>query len=351
VNLTEKIKVGLKYIGEGEPVYIIAEAGVNHNGDLRKAKQLVDVAKEAGVDAVKFQTFKAEDLVTRQAEMAEYQKQQQKQDASQYEMIKRLELSFEDFVKLKDYCDKKNIQFMSTPHSPSAADFLEPIIPAFKIASGDVTNLPFLELVASYGKPIIMSTGMATLKEVEEAVNTIRGKGNNQIVLLHCVTNYPTALETINLRAMLTLRKAFGVPVGFSDHTIGFAGAIAAVSLGACVIEKHFTLDKNLPGPDHQTSLEPKELTELVQILRSVEDALGDGVKKPTESEMKIRKVARKSLVAKINIEQGSTITEEMIEIKRPGTGIAPKHLISIIGKRAKITIEREQVLDWDMFE
>ncbi|MFX0066657.1 MAG: N-acetylneuraminate synthase family protein, partial [Candidatus Hermodarchaeota archaeon] len=227
----------------------------------------------------------------------------------------------------------------------------DPLVPAFKIASGDLTNLPFLELVASYNKPIILSTGMATFDEVEEGMNAIRNEGNNQIVLLHCVTSYPAQLESINLRAMLTLEKGFGVPVGFSDHTTGFAASIAAVSLGACVIEKHFTLDKKLPGPDHAASLDPGELAELVRVLRSIEDALGDGIKKPTEAEMRIREVARKSLIAKRDIQKGSTITAEMIEIKRPGNGIAPKHLREIIGKKAKVTIGREQILDWDMFE
>jgi N,N'-diacetyllegionaminate synthase len=346
-----KIKVGSKYIGREEPVYIIAEAGVNHNGDLRLAKQLVDAAKKSGVDAVKFQTYKTDDLVTSKAEMAAYQKKQLKDRTSQYELLKSLELDFDDFVELKDHCDKKRIQFLSTPHSPSAVDFLDPLLPVFKIASGDLTNLPFLELVASYDKPIIMSTGMGTLEEVEEAMSTIRNKGNNQIVLLHCVTNYPAPLETLNLRAMLTLKDAFGVPVGFSDHTIGLAASIAAVSLGACVIEKHFTLDKNLPGPDHKASLEPRELADLVRVLRSVKDALGDGIKKPTEPEMEIRKVARKSLVAKMDIQQGSTITEAMIEIKRPGIGIAPKHLKNIIGKKASRDIEKDELLAEAMFE
>jgi N,N'-diacetyllegionaminate synthase len=349
--MSYKIKVGTKYIGKGEPVYIIAEAGVNHNGDLRIAKRLVDSAKEVGADAVKFQTFKTEDLVTSQAEMADYQKQYLKDVTSQYEMIKRLELGFEDFVELKKYCDKKRIQFLSTPHSTSAVAFLAPLLPVFKIASGDLTNLPFLELVASYSKPIIMSTGMATLEEVGEAMNAIRKKGNNKVILLHCVTNYPASLETINLRAMLTLEKVYGVPVGFSDHTVGFTGSIVAVSLGACVIEKHFTLDRNLPGPDHKASMEPGEFAEFVQVLRSIENALGNGIKKPTESEMKIREVARKSLVAKVDIQKGTTITEEMIEIKRPGIGIAPKNLRNIIGKKTKVTIKREQVLQLDMLE
>lgn len=351
VKLSEKIKIGSKNIGKNEPVYIIAEAGVNHNGDIRLAKQLIDSAKKSGVDAVKFQTFKAEDLVTSHVELAAYQKRHLKDVTSQYEMIKSLELDLDDFIKLKKYCDKKRIQFLSTPHSPSVVDFLDPLLPAFKIASGDLTNIPFLEFVASYNKPIILSTGMATLDEVREAMDAIRKKGNNQIVLLHCVTSYPAALETVNLRAMITLEKTFEVPVGFSDHTIGFTAPIVAVSLGARVIEKHLTLDKGLPGPDHKASLEPGEFAELVKVLRSVENALGDGIKKPTESEIKIRKVARKSLVAKIEIKQGSTITEAMLEIKRPGYGIAPKHLREIVGKKAKVTIKQEQVLRWDLVE
>lgn len=351
VILSRKINAGARYIGDGEPVFIIAEVGVNHNGDLGMAMQLIDAAKASGVDAVKFQTFKAEDLVTHEAKMAEYQKQQIEDITSQYEMLKGLELDYENFIELKEYCDKKRIQFLSTPHSLSSIAFLEPLIPVYKIASGDLTNIPFLEIIASYDKPIIMSTGMATLEEVSEAMSVIRKKGNNEIVLLHCVTNYPAALETLNLRAMLTLKETFEVPVGFSDHTIGFAASIAAVSLGACVIEKHFTLDKKLPGPDHKASIEPRELAEFVQILRSVESALGDGIKKPTEPEMKIREVARKSLVAKLDIQKGVIITEEMIEIKRPGFGIAPKHWNEIIGRRTKVAIEHEQVLKWDMFE
>ncbi len=349
--MSKKIKIGSRFIGQGEPVYIIAEAGVNHNGDFELAKQLVDWAKKAGVDAVKFQTFKTEELVTKQAGMADYQKQQLKDITSQYDMIKSLELDFHDFSRLKVYCDEKQIQFLSTPHSPSAAEFLDPLLPAFKIGSGDLTNLPFLELVASYNKPIILSTGMATLEEVSEAVNAIRSEGNDQIALLHCVTNYPALLEAINLRAMLTLRDTFRVPVGFSDHTTGFTGSIAAVSLGACIIEKHFTLDKNMPGPDHKASMEPGELSELVQVIRSVEAALGDGVKKPTETEMKIRKVARKSLVAKLDIQKGATITQAMIEIKRPGTGMAPVKLSSIIGKKARQDINKDEILTEDMFE
>ncbi|MFX1318095.1 MAG: N-acetylneuraminate synthase [Promethearchaeota archaeon] len=349
--MTYRIKVGTKYIGKAEPVYIIAEAGVNHNGDFKLAKQLVDSAKEIGADAVKFQTFKADDLVTSKAEMADYQKRHLKDGASQYEMIKRLELDYDDFRKLKKYCDEKGIQFLSTPHSPSAVGFLDPLVPVFKIASGDLTNLPFLELVASCNKAIILSTGMATLDEVSEAVHVIRDKGVNQLVLMHCVSNYPASLETINLRAMLSLQKAFGVLVGYSDHTIGFEASVAAVALGACVIEKHFTLDNSLPGPDHKASMEPRQFAKLVRILRGIEKALGDGVKKPTESEMKNREVARKSLIARMDIPKGSTITDKMIEIKRPGTGIKPKHLKDVLGKKAKITIKREQILNWEMLE
>jgi N-acetylneuraminate synthase len=349
--MVNRIEVGTEYIGEGEPVYIIAEAGVNHNGDLRIAKQLVDAAKKSGANAVKFQTFRTDELVTTHAEMASYQKKQLKDRTRQFDMLRKLELDFDDFIKLKHYCDAKRIQFLSTPHSPSAVDFLDSILPVFKIASGDLTNLPFLELVAAYNKPIIISTGMGTLDEVEEAVNTIRNKGNKQIVLLHCVTNYPAFLETLNLRALITLKETFGVPVGFSDHTTGVAASIAAVSLGACVIEKHFTLDKKMPGPDHKASFEPKELLELVQIIRSVEDALGDGIKKPIESELKMREIARKSLVAKIDIPRGSILTEAVIQIKRPGIGIAPKHLKSVIGKKAVRDIKKDELLVETMFE
>lgn len=349
--MTERVNVGGRHIGRGESVFIIAEAGVNHNGKIELAKQLVDAACKAKVDAVKFQTFKAKDLVTKKAGMAEYQKDHIKDVDSQYELIKNLELDYESFVELKEYCESKGILFLSTPHSPDAVSFLDPMMPAYKIGSGDLTNLPLLQQVAQYRKPIILSTGMASLDEVREAVEVIRNAGNHEIILLHCVTNYPADIRDVNLRAMNTLGKEFNLPVGFSDHTMGITVAIAAVSIGACVIEKHLTLNREMPGPDHKASLEPDELQEMVEAIRNVELAMGDGIKRPAAVELKLRNVTRKSLVAAAEIGKGIAISKEMISIKRPGQGIAPKHLTSIIGRRAKRKIREDEVLTWSMLE
>ena len=344
-----KIKIGNKLIDEGKPCFIIAEAGVNHNGSLKLAKKLINVAKATGVDAVKFQTFKTEGVMTENVPMAKYQKKNIGKTETQFQMVKRLELPFEDFIILKKYCDKKGIIFLSTPHSEDAIDFLEPLVPAYKIGSGDLTNLPFLEKIAKKRKPIILSTGMATLGEVEEAVNTIKKEGNNKIILLHCTTNYPCPLEEVNLRAMETLKKEFDLPVGYSDHTLGITVPIMAVTLGATVLEKHFTLDKNLPGPDHKASLEPKEFKEMIRAIRDVEKALGSSIKKPTKSEEKIKKVARKSIVAKVDIPKRAKITKDMLVIKRPGTGIEPKFLDKVIGKRTKKEIKKDELITWEM--
>ena len=349
--MNEKIVIGSKTIGEEEPVFIIAEAGVNHNGEISLAKQLVDVAYDAGVDAVKFQTFKTENVITRTAKMADYQKKQVHDADSQFEMAKKLELDYGDFVELKEYCDNKGILFLSTPHSPDAVDFLEALVPAYKIGSGDLTNLPFLEQIARFDKPIILSTGMATMNEVTDAVDAIVHAGNDKIVLLHCVTSYPADLEDVNLKAIDTLRRTFSLPVGYSDHTLGPTATIAAVSLGACVIEKHFTLSKDLAGPDHKASLEPVELDKLVKTIRALEKALGDGVKKPTPTERAIMEVVRKSIVAKVSIPKGTGITEEMIAIKRPGHGIAPKFWSEVVGKKAAVDIEEDTVLTTSMIE
>jgi len=344
-----KIRINGREIGEGEPVFIIAEAGVNHNGDMALAKRLVQVAKEAGADAVKFQTFKTEGVVSKKAEMAEYQKESMKSSDSQYDLIKALELDYDCFIQLKEYCDEVGILFLSTPHSDDAVEFLDSLVPIHKIGSGDLTNLPFLEYVASYNKPIIISTGMATLEEVEEAVSVIRKQGNEQIILLHCVTSYPASIDTLNLAAMATIRESFSKPVGFSDHTVGITASIAAVALGASVIEKHFTVDKTLPGPDHKASLEPEELTKLVEAIREVESAIGDGKKVPVDSEQEMRRVARKSVVALMDISKDTLLTEEMIAIRRPGHGIYPKEFTSVIGKRTKLDIKVGEVLTWDM--
>ncbi|MGM0405317.1 MAG: N-acetylneuraminate synthase [Thermoplasmatota archaeon] len=349
--MVDEIKIDSIKIGEDHPAFLIAEAGVNHNGEMDLAKRLVDEAKEAGADAVKFQTFKAEDLVTKEGEMADYQKKNIGEEKSQYEMIKERELSYEDFKGLKRYCDEKGILFLSTPHTMEAVEFLEPLVPLYKIGSGDLTNLPFLKRIAEKGKPIILSTGMSVLGEVEEAVNEIRKAGDVDLILLHCVTDYPAPFENINLKAMLTLRDAFKTMVGYSDHTLGYTAPTAAVTLGAVVIEKHFTLDKDMKGPDHKASLEPDEFKEMVCEIRSLEEGLGDGIKRPTEQEEKIKRVARKSIVAKEDIRKGTVLEEDMLDIKRPGHGIKPKHLEKLVGKEVRSDIEKDQLITWDMIE
>ena len=347
----EKIKIGDRFIGEGAPTFIIAEAGVNHNGDIELAKKLIDVASESGADAVKFQTFKAEKVVAKDTPKAEYQTKNTGTNESQYEMIKELELTEDDFYELYKYSKNKNIMFLSTPFDFESADYLNELMPLFKISSTDLNNLPFLEYIAKKKKPMILSTGMGTLGEVEEAINTIKEAGNDDIILLHCITNYPTSFESLNLNAIKTLKEAFKLPTGFSDHSLGIYAPISAVSLGAVVIEKHFTLDKNLPGPDHKASLSPEELKEMVSAIRLIEKALGNGIKRPTPEEEKIKKVARRSLVANVNIPKGATIKKEMVAIKRPGIGIEPKYLNEIIGRRVKRDVKKDEVLKWDSLE
>lgn len=333
-------------------VFIIAEAGVNHNGRLDLAYQLIDVAKDAGADAVKFQTFKAENVVSKLADKAEYQKKTTGSDKSQLEMIKKLELSFEDFIKLKKYCDKKEIMFLSTPFDHQSIDFLYDLVDIYKIPSGEIINYPYLKHIAAKNKPIIMSTGMANLGEVEEAINTIRVVNSEvKISLLHCTTNYPTPYEEVNLKAMQTLAAAFKLPVGYSDHTLGIEIPVAAVALGAKVIEKHFTLDRDLPGPDHKASLEPGELKEMVKAIRNIEMACGDGIKKPNKSEIEIMKVARRSLIATRDIRTGEIIKESDIAIKRPGTGILPKFKEIVIGMKLVNDIQQDEPFRWENFK
>jgi len=333
-------------------VFIIAEAGVNHNGSLDLAYQLIDVAKDAGADAVKFQTFKAENVVSKLADKAEYQKKTTGSDKSQLEMIKKLELSFDDFIKLKKYCDKKEIVFLSTPFDHQSIDFLYDLIDIYKIPSGEIINYPYLKHIAAKNKPIIMSTGMANLGEIEEAINTIRSVNSEaQISLLHCTTNYPAPYEEVNLKAMQTLAAAFKLPVGYSDHTLGIEVPVAAVAMGAKIIEKHFTLDKKLPGPDHKASLEPGELKEMVRAIRNIEKALGDGIKKPNKSETEIIKIARRSLIATRDIRAGEIIKESDIAIKRPGTGISPKFKEIIIGMKLVNNIRQDESFRWENFK
>jgi N-acetylneuraminate synthase/N,N'-diacetyllegionaminate synthase len=263
-------------------------------------------------------------------------------------MIKKLELGEDDFKEIYDYAKRRKILFLSTPFDFESVDFLHELgVPAFKVSSTDLTNLPLLEYIAEKGKPIILSTGMGTLGEVEEAVNIIKNAGNEDVILLHCITSYPAKFESLNLRVIRTLREAFKLPVGFSDHSLGIYAPIAAVALGAVVIEKHFTLDKNLPGPDHKASLSPEELKEMVKAIRLVEKALGDGIKRPTPEEEEIRSVARRSIVAKVDIPKGTVITGEMIAFKRPGTGLPPKYHNEITGKRAKRNIKADELIYW----
>ena len=331
---------------------IIAEAGVNHNGDIQIAKQLIDAAKHAGADVVKFQSFRAENLTSQKAKKADYQRKALGDDDSQLTMIQKLEFSENEFVELYEYCQSAGIQFMSSPFDEQAADYLHKIgIGTFKIPSGEITNLPFLEHVAGLQKPIILSTGMCNLGEIEEALTTIYARGNKNVTLLHCVTEYPTPYEQTNLYAMQTLKHAFGLPVGYSDHTQGIEVPIAAAALGAVVIEKHFTLDRNMEGPDHKASLEPAALQHMIKSIRNVVAALGDGIKKPAECERKNIEIARKSVVASCDIAKGTKFMPEMLGRKRPGYGIPPKNMMSLLGRTSKADICKDDVITWDLVE
>lgn len=344
------VSIGQRKVGVGEPCFVIAEAGVNHNGSLQLARELVDVAVKAHADAVKFQTFKSEKVCSPGAPKATYQVQTTGGDESQLEMGKKLELPFEGFRELQAYCKSKGLLFLSTPFDYDSADFLSELsVPAFKIPSGEITNLPFVEHVARKGRTLIVSTGMSTIDEVDKAVKTICATGNQQLVLLQCVSNYPAQASSVNLRAMDTLAKAFDVPVGYSDHTIGTEIAIAAVALNACVIEKHFTISRDLPGPDHRASLEPDELAAMVRCIRNVEAALGDGEKRPALEEANTAAVARRSLVAARYIPAGTVMTEELIVILRPGTGLPPTMRPQLIGRRVRRDIEPGTLLSLDM--
>ena len=315
-------------------VFIIAEVGVNHNGDIQMAKQLIDVAAESKADAVKFQTFISEKCIVKGASKAKYQEETTGNNEDQLDMVKRLELPYDSFAELKEYCDKKHIIFMSTPFELESAHFLYELgLETFKIPSGEITNYPLLKKIGQFRKKVIMSTGMSTIDEIQRAITVLNSEGTTDVSLLHCNTQYPTPMEDVNLRAMLTLRKEFGVPVGYSDHTQGIEVPIAAVAMGAEIIEKHFTLDKNLPGPDHKASLEPDELVCMVTGIRNIEKALGNYEKRVTDSERDNMEIARKSIVASKTIKRGEIFTEENLTVKRPGTGISPMCWNEIIGK------------------
>jgi N,N'-diacetyllegionaminate synthase len=328
--------------------FVIAEAGVNHNGSVDLALRLVDAAKASGADAVKFQTFRAADLATGTAHKAAYQERTVPTSESQLEMLKRLELDADAHSQIIEHCRKAGIEFLSSPFDTESADLLEAMnVRVFKIPSGEITNIPFLEHLARKGRPLILSTGMSTLGEVEAAVRAIRDVGAVPLTLLHCVTEYPAPYAAINLRAMLTLKQAFGVSVGYSDHTPGIEASIAAVALGAEVIEKHFTLDRLMPGPDHSASLEPEELKNLVTSIRHVEAALGDGIKAPADCELPNISVARKSIVAARPMLAGHVLSEKDLRMKRPGSGLPPGLLPNVVGRTLRSAVDKDELIEW----
>lgn len=330
-------------------VLVIAEAGVNHNGELDLARRLIDVAATAGADMVKFQTFRADRLVTTHAKKADYQTKHTDADESQYDMLRRLELSRDMHEALIAHCASRAVQFLSSAFDSESIDLLAELgLECFKIPSGEVTNLPYLRHLGRYGRRVILSTGMATLGEIETALEVLERAGTprDYITVLHCNTEYPTPMADVNLRAMLTMRDALGVAVGYSDHTQGIEVAIAAVALGAKVIEKHFTIDRKLPGPDHQASLEPDELKAMVVAIRNIEQALGDGIKRPSASEAKNRPIARKSLVAACAIRLGEVFSETNLAVKRPGTGLSPMRWDEVLGRRAPRDFAPDELIE-----
>ena len=333
-------------------IIIIAEAGVNHNGNVEIAKKMVLAAKKAGADYIKFQTFCPEKLVSKSAEKADYQKQNTIAQESQLEMLQQLALTQDDFFELKEYCKRKEIGFLSTPFDLDSLHFLDSLDMDFwKLPSGEITNLPYLLEIAKTGKPVVMSTGMCELEEIKEAVDYLRRAGTEKIILLHCNTEYPTPMEDVNLKAMQDIKDSLGLPVGYSDHTQGIEVPIAAAAMGACVLEKHFTLDRTMSGPDHRASLEPKELQSMVAAVRNIEKAMGNGKKEPSQSERKNIGAVRKSIVAKCKIKKGEIFSEENLTTKRPGTGISPLKWFELIGQRAKRDYETDQLIlkeEWE---
>ena len=329
--------------------FIIAEIGVNHNGDINLAKKMIKSASKCGVNAVKFQTFNSEELATENAKTAEYQEKNTNEN-SQLQMLKKLELTFEDFRELKDYALKNEVMFMSTPFDVKSVDLLEKLdVPLYKLGSGDLTNFELIDKVQKTGKPIIISTGMATLDEIKETYDFIENKEN--LTILHCITGYPTSFNEANLNFIKTLQSEFDVQIGFSDHSPGIELPIAAVALGACVIEKHFTLDKNLKGPDHKASLNPDEFKAMVDAIRNVEVAMGDGIRTFSENENNIKKIARKSIILNKDVSKGTVIERSMLSIKRPGTGISPKYVDKIIGKKVIKDFKANSILNWNDLE
>jgi len=340
------INIGNKKIGNNSPCFIIAEAGVNHNGDINLAKQLVLKAKEAGADCVKFQTFKAEEVVTPKAPKANYQLRNTDPNESQIEMLRKLELSFDSYFELVELCKEIDIVFMSTPYNYADVEFLEKLnVTAYKLPSISIVEPTFLEYVANKNKPLIVSTGMATFEEVKDGVEVINSTGNQEFIILHCTTNYPTSLDDANLKAMGTIGKELNVLYGYSDHTQKDVTCMTAVALGACVIEKHFTIDKNLPGPDQSSSYDPNQFKKFVQNVRDVELVLGSSIKKPSIPELKNIEGMRRSVVASKSISKQTIFDETMLTLKRPANGLKPKFLKKLIGKTAKRDILKNQLI------
>jgi sialic acid synthase SpsE len=347
--MTNRIKIGERMIGDGEPVIIIAEAGVNHNGQLEKALELVSVAREAGADAVKFQLYRPEEQVSKGAPTAGYQREQTGA-GNMLEMARSYELAWEAHAAIAARCREVGIAYMSSCFDREAVDFLVQLGgECIKVGSGEITNYPLLAHMSRTGLPILLSTGMSTLSDVCGAVEHIRASGRSTLALFQCVSNYPADPATINLRAMLTMQRAFNLPVGFSDHTQGEACAVAAVALGACMVEKHFTLDKNLPGPDHAMSLNPSELRDYVKAIRTAESALGDGIKRPAEPELETLVAARRSLVSARVINTGESLDENNVTLKRPATGIDPRLWQTVRGRKACMDIPADVPITWDM--
>lgn len=346
--MINNVQIGKFQIGEGNPCFIIAEAGVNHNGNMKLAHNLIDAAAEAGVDAIKFQSFVTEDFVTPEAQKARYQVETTGQNGGQFAMLKSLELSKDQQKELKTHCDETGILYLCTPYEEKSADLLEEIgVAAYKIASTDTANIPFLRYIARKDIPVILSTGMSFLGEVEESVNELKLHGlDGKIIILQCTSEYPAPIRDVNLLVMKTMELAFGCPVGFSDHTPGIGASPWAVAAGACVIEKHFTLDRNMTGPDHRSSIELKELAELVRTIRNVEAALGDGIKRLTPSEIENKLRMQKSIVATRPLAAGETILETDLTCKRPGSGLPPKWFDRVVGRKAAKKIQKGEILE-----
>lgn len=342
----EKIKIANRWIGEGEPCFVIAEVGANHDKKLSQAKELIDIAAEAGADAVKFQNFTAENFVSRKMDYFPTLDSSK----SVYDAIKEAELPAEWLGELKEYARQRGIIFFSTPsHKVDVDKLCEIDVPAFKWGSVQITDIPTLKYAAEKGKPMIIATGASDLADVQDAINAVYSTGNREVILLHCTALYPTRIDQVNLKALDTLRNAFHVPVGYSDHTLGIAVAIAAVAKGACVIEKHFTLSRKLKGPDHSFAMEPDELKRLVKAIRETEKCLGSPIKRRLEEEEEIAKLGRRSIVAKVDIPEGTVIDGNMFTLKRPGYGISPRFVDVVIGRTAKRNIEKDDIITWEM--